>query len=145
MRRSVTVLLCLALVAPLAHGAMVSKKFQFKVGTTLEVGEDIEGGIRLDSVQFNLPAAGKAGLISRVSGIPEAIVAISNMSKQAHKVGIAVAVFDKDGRLLGVANGGSALRGIKPYRQVGYRLVFDGVNAELADGVTFQISVEIAE
>jgi hypothetical protein len=53
-----------------------------------------------------------------------------------------VAVYDEEGRLLGVASGGSAMRGIRAYRQVGYSLKFDYVNGEMTKAATFQVSVE---
>ncbi|HET9299176.1 MAG TPA: hypothetical protein VFO11_04475 [Candidatus Polarisedimenticolaceae bacterium] len=133
--------LTLSLLAiPAAQADTFSKKYRFVLDKTLEMGETLGDGMRLDSVQFVMPATD--GKILRIGGVPEAVVAISNMSQESVKVGIAVAVFDEEGRLLGVASGGSAMRGIRALRQVGYSLKFDWVNGEMTKAATFQVSVE---
>lgn len=130
----------LLLAAP-AQADTFSKKYRFVLDKTLEVGESVGEGMRLDSVQFILPSA-TDGKILRIGGVPEAVVAVSNLSQESVKVGIALAVFDEEGRLLGVASGGSAMRGIRAYRQIGYSLKFDYVNGEMTKAATFQVSVE---
>ena len=69
-------------------------------------------------------------------------MAISNTSGESRKVGLALALFDEEGRLLGVASGGSKLASIKPGRQKSFILLFDGVNSEAHRAATFQISME---
>ena len=144
MRRLLMTLVCAALVLAPSTGSaeMLSKKYKFRPGTNLEIGEDVVAGVRIDTVKFELPAGG-SGRLLRLGGLAQAVVAISNTTKESRKVGIAVAVFDDTGRLLGVASGGSTVRGIRPFRQVGYGLVFDDVNAEIASATTFQITVEV--
>ena len=129
------------LATPAAQADTFSKKYRYVQDKTLEMGETLGDGMRLDSIQFVLPSPSD-GKILRIGGVPEAVVAISNMSQESVKVGIAVAVFDEEGRLLGVASGGSAMRGIHALRQVGYSLKFDYVNGEMAKAATFQVSVE---
>lgn len=141
MRLPIVLAACLLLSIPSADADTFSKKYRFAAGKTLEVGEPVGAGMRLDSVQFVLPAPTE-GRILRIGGLPEAVVAVSNLSQESVKVGVALAVFDEEGRLLGVASGGSAMRGIHPYRQVGYSLKFDFVNGEMAKAATFQVSVE---
>ena len=53
-----------------------------------------------------------------------------------------VALFDEQGRLLGVASGGSRVNALKPSRQRTFKLVFDDVNREAYKAKTFQISIE---
>ena len=129
------------LATPAAQADTFSKKYRYVQDKTLEMGETLGDGMRLDSIQFAMPSPSD-GKILRIGGVPEAVVAISNMSQESVKVGIAVAVFDEEGRLLGVASGGSAMRGIRALRQVGYSLKFDYVNGEMAKAATFQVSVE---
>ena|SRR6186997_603977 len=129
------------LAAPAARADTFSKKYRFVLDKTLEVGETVGEGMRLDSVQFVFPAASGEKIL-RIGGVPEAVVAISNLGQESVKIGIAVAVYDEEGRLLGVASGGSTMRGIRAYRQVGYSLKFDYVNGEMTKAATFQVSVE---
>jgi hypothetical protein len=135
--------LALALVAAVtpAGADTFSKKYRFVADKTLEIGEPVGSGMRLDSVQFLFPAASSSRFL-RLGGVPEAVVAVSNMSQESVKIGVALAVYDEEGRLLGVASGGSAMRGIHAFRQVGYSLKFDFVNGEMAKAATFQVSVE---
>ena len=58
------------------------------------------------------------------------------------KVGLAIALFDAEDRLLAVASGGSKLASIKPGRRKTFTLDFDGVFAEANRAVTFQVSLE---
>jgi hypothetical protein len=126
--------LALSLLAtPAVQADTFSKKYRFVQDKTLEIGETVGEGMRLDSVQFVFPA-NSGEKILRIGGVPEAVVAISNLGQESIKIGIAVAVYDEEGRLLGVASGA--------YRQVGYSLKFDYVNGEMTKAATFQVSVE---
>ena len=69
-------------------------------------------------------------------------VAVSNTGKQAHMVGLAIALYDDEENLLAVASGGNLLVPLRPDRQKTFHLVFDGVNAEAHKATAFQISLE---
>lgn len=131
----------LALACSLAVGGMVSKQFEFREGVTLEIGAATDDGLRLDSVQFALPkSAGSEH--PRTGGLSAVQIALSNTSEQSRMVGVALAVFDGDGRLVGVASGGSKLLPLKPGRQKTYTLVFDHVNVGMHRARTFRITLE---
>lgn len=57
-------------------------------------------------------------------------------------MGVAIALYDGEGRLVGVASGGTGLMPLKPDRQRSFTLIFDDVNALAAQAQTFQITVE---
>ncbi len=143
MRKSaaiVTVVALLFTVGGAAQAALISKTFKYRHGVLLEIGASSEDGLRLDSVQFFLPSDSKGPF--RFGPGVRADVAVSNLGPEAQKVGIAIALFDARGRLVGVASGGSALLAIKPQRQSFYSLTFKDVNNLAAEAVSFQISVE---
>ena len=121
-------------------GATTSKKYVFKPGVTLEIGADMGDGVRLDTVQFDLPD-GSGGRM-RLSGVPRADVSIANGGPEPIRVGIAIAVFDADGNLVAVGSSGSKLLSIKSQRVSYYTLSFDHVNNRIHEGATFQITVE---
>jgi len=125
-----------------AKAELFSKAYTFKIGTILEVGAEMPGGLRLDSVEFVLPEDG-AKPSGSFSG-PKVKVSISNLGTAAVKVGVAIAVTDGDGRLVGVASGGTKLFPLRADRQIAYTLSIDGVRSELAAGTVFRISVEPA-
>ena len=144
-RLTATGLACACLAACLSvlpsTAALLSKTFVFQPGATLDVGADVEPGVRIDTVRFLLPASDENG-IQRTSGHVQAEVAISNTGTTSRRIGIALALFDEAGRLLAVASGGDTVFPLKAARQGVYTLTFDRVNAEAAATTRFQISVE---
>jgi hypothetical protein len=94
---------------------LVSKRYEFKVGARLAMDAATTSGLRLDTVRFKMPVA-RGERIPRTAGLPSADVAVSNTSDRPVKVGLAIALFDGEGR--------------------------DGVNAEAHRAATFQISLE---
>ena len=131
---------CGALVVD-ARAELFSKTYTFKANTKLEVGAELPGGLRFDSVEFVLPKGEESD--DSTFGGPKAKVTISNLGTTSATVAIAIAVTDADGRLVGVANGGTKLFPLRAGRQMAYSLDFGGVNSQLASGTVFRISVEL--
>ncbi len=124
-----------------AGAALLTKTFQFKPDIVLQVGESIEGGLRLDTIQFFLPSStGVPGL--RTGGVPRAEVSISNLGTARQMFGVAIVLLDDQGRILGAANGGPRVFPLRANRQGTFRLVFDGVNGEAYKATQFKIGVE---
>lgn len=123
-----------------ARADLFSKAYAFKPDTVLEVGAEMPGGLRLDSVEFVLPKPGadQGGTF----GGPKVKVGISNLGTTAVKIGVAIAVTDADGRLVGVASGGTKLFPVRADRAIVYSLSITGVRSALAEGTVFRISVE---
>lgn len=132
----------LALGANHARAELFSKAYAFKPGTTLEINSELPGGLRLDSVEFIIPKEDPAQS-GALTG-PKIKVSISNLGTSAAKVGISIAVTDADGKLVGVASGGTKLFPLRADRQIFYTLPVDGVRAQLQNGTVFRISVEPA-
>ena len=135
------VALTLFLASP-ADAGLFTKTFKFKPDTTLEVGADIDGGVRLDTVRFKFPATTEGGKLTRAAGLVKADVAVSNLGTSARTIGVAIALLDDDGRLLAVGSGGTKLFPLRKERQIVYTLVFDGVNSEATKATVFKISLE---
>ena len=135
------VLLVFLAVLPPTQAELESKTYVFRRGVTLEVGSDLQEGLRLESVRFFAPQ-GLGSRILRPSGTVKAEITMSNLGSEAQRVGIALALFDDQDRLLAVASGGSSLLALKPERQTKYSLVFEDVKLEAMDAATFKISVE---
>jgi hypothetical protein len=145
LARSLRILTLCLLGAATLHdtwAGLLSKRYEFKSGVILEVGAQSEDGLRLDTVEFQVPTP-IGGMVTRSGGLVTVDVAISNTAQEARRVGIAVALFDDAGRLLGVANGGNKLMSVKPGRQARFELSFDGVNAEAHRATVFHVSVEM--
>jgi hypothetical protein len=145
-RRALTGTAGLALVGALAVGPairadLLSKRYRFQDAVILEIGAATTDGLRLDTVQFRLPRR-QGSTHARTAGLPRALVAVSNTGAEARRTGLALALFDDEGRLLAVARGGNRLAPIKPERQKTFVLEFDGVNTEVHRTAEFQISLE---
>lgn len=54
-----------------------------------------------------------------------------------------IAVFNKDGELVGVTSGGATLLGVSPKETKSYVLVFDPMRERVSSGSTFHISAEL--
>ena len=126
--------------ASAARAELFSKAYAFKPDTTLEVGAEMPAGLRLDSVEFVIPKEDSSQ--GSVFAGPKVKVSISNLGIASAKLGVAIAVTDADGRLVGVASGGTKLFPLRADRQIVYTLAIDGVRAELAKGTVFRISIE---
>lgn len=134
-----TTLLILAWGA--ASAGSVSRSYVFRAGTTLEIGADTGDGVRIDTVRFALPREREDGN-PRVGGVPTVDVAVSNAADARKRVGLAVALFDDAGNLIGVASAGSTMSGVKPGRQQRFTLVFDHVNGQVHAATRFQVTAE---
>jgi hypothetical protein len=128
------------LVAMSARAETFSKAYEFKPNTVLQIGADVGGGVRLDSVEFILSKddGSPSGLFSG----PKVKVTVSNGSNGSRKIGVALAVVDPENRLVAVASGGTKLFPLRSGRQIVYSLDIDGVMNELSHGTAFRISVE---
>jgi len=71
-------------------------------------------------------------------------VAVTNTSKTSKNPGFAVAVFDAEDRLLGVATGGARLGRVAPGDKDTFELNFHEVLERLPKGDHFYLSVELA-
>lgn len=141
LRRVFPAVLCMLVLALPAQGELLSKRYQFKSGVVLEMSVPTRSGLRLDTVTFEMPETVE-GRLTVASGLLRAKVVVSNLGSDARKVGLAIALYDDEDRLLAVASGGSKLASIKPDRARTYSLVFEGVFAEALRATTFQISLE---
>jgi len=124
-----------------ASADLISKTYEFKKDTTLSIGESNADGLRVDTIRFSLPAT-VGGSHMRTGGLPRVEISLSNTGEDSRKLGIAVALFDADGRMVGVASGGSGISALKAGRQKTYKLVFDDLNRDAFRARTFQVSVE---
>ncbi len=141
--RCAVALACAALLlAPaIARAELLSKTYEFRDGVTLEIGVETENGVRLDSIRFELPAR-DGNRILRTGGLVQAEVAISNIGDAKRRIGVAIALFDGSGNLVGVASGGNRVLPLKRERQQTFKLAFDDVNGSAHRAATFQISIE---
>jgi hypothetical protein len=135
----VAVATALAMTIPAADAALTSKRYEYKPAVKLTTDVDLGDGLTLDSVMFRPPSTVGKGFWK--SGLLKVDVAITNRGGGARKLGIAIALFDDNDRLLGVATHGTTFP-LKPARTAVYTLEFTNVNSEVYHATRFAISVE---
>ncbi len=129
-----------AATAPLSF---FSQRFKYHWDQLIPMKAEVDG-IRILSIFFNRREL-KSGPFKGAEFGTRARIEVANSSKRARAVGFAVAVFDGDDRLLGVASGGTRLFSLKPNTTTSYDLNFDQVLERLPHGATFVLSVEMGE
>ena len=140
MRRILAGSVFLALLAAPAMGAdLFSKSYAFKAGTRLEIGMELDGGVRIDAVRFVLPDPGQGGDIGSPA---KAEIEISNLGTKSTKIGIALALLDGEQRLVAAANGGTKMFALRTDRQMTYTISFDNVYGEVGTATSFKLAVE---
>jgi len=139
--RSMAVLLLLTLAALPAAAGTASGEYVFKMDVPQELGVVVEEGLTIQTVLFYTAGRGPASFF-RVGNVMKAEIAISNVSEEGKMVGLAVALFDEKGKLLGVASGGNKFLPQRDERQRTYTLVFNHVNSLADTAASFKVTVE---
>jgi hypothetical protein len=102
-------------------------------------------GLKVSSIFFNRREV-RPGFFNLLKGAEfgtRAQVEVTNTGKYPKVPGFAVAVLDKDGRLLGVASGGTKFGTIKPGETETFDLNFTQVKERLASGDRFYLAIEL--
>lgn len=126
--------------APLSFA---SGSFKFYWDTTLPM--DLEAdGLKVSEIYFNVRKSRYSWLKDAEFGT-RAHVTVTNTSKRPRTPGFAVAVLDADGKLLGVASGGTKVGTVAPGATEEFDLNFTQVKERLPKGATFLLSVELRD
>lgn len=141
VRKTLPILLALVLASTARGDGFVSKSYEFKANTPLAVGLDLGDGVKFDSIEFVLPKPSGDGPTPLFEQ-PKAKVTVSNLGSAAAKIGIAIAVVDGEGALVGAGTGGTKMLPLRAGRQMAYTVVFDDVRAHLSSASAFRITFE---
>ena len=129
-----------AKAAPIPLG-FYSRRTDFKWDRLVPLGFEVDG-LKVNSIFFNNREL-KSTWIKEASFGTRAQVEVTNTAKTDRIPGFAVAVFDKDGSLLGVASGGTKLGVVRPGETETFDLNFSQVKERLPGGDHFVLSVEL--
>lgn len=113
---------------------VVSNTYLFKQEVVLRTGLEGPAGLRVESVRFGTVRLVRS---SRVA----AQVVVSNPGDAAVEAGVALALLDAQGRLVGAAAAGPGR--VRPSQIRVFNLAFQGVEQASAAAVTFQVSLEV--
>lgn len=120
-----------------------SQKFPYRWDTVLPLKAEVDG-LRLNTIFFNRREL-RSGLLKGAEFGTRAQIEVTNTGKRSRMPNFAVAVLDEDGRLLGVATGGSKITGVAPGETETFDLNFSRVLQRLPKGTSFVLSLEFAE
>ena len=130
--------------APAAPLSFYSENLPFVWDRMIPLAIDLDG-LKVSSIFFNkrVVQSGFFSFIKSAEFGTRARIAVTNTGKVPQVPGFAVAVTDKDGRLLGVASGGTKIGTIKPGETETFDLNFSQVKERLASGDRFLLAVEL--
>jgi hypothetical protein len=129
------------LATPLSFYA---ESFPFQWDRTIPLTTNLDG-LKVNSIFFNKRMV-QPGFFNFLKGAEfgtRAQVEVTNTGKYPKIPGFAVAVLDKDGRLLGVASGGTKLGTVKPGDTETFDLNFTQVKERLSSGDKFLLAIEL--
>jgi len=95
------------------------------------------GDVRAETIRFEWPAT-----LMRMKTGYKATVKVANGSSRQVGVGLAVAVYDKDVKLIGAGTGGTTLGTIDPGSSAQFTVDFKDVTARLEEADQFHIALE---
>ncbi len=120
-----------------------SQRFDYRWDTVIPLKGEVDG-LRLDSIFFNRREIARGPLKGTTFGL-RAHLTVTNLANKVRVPGFAVAVFDAEDRLLGVASGGSKIGGVQPGEKESFDLNFTQVKERLPLGAYFVLSVELSD
>ena len=132
-----------AVVQPLQPLGFFSKKFSYAWDVLIPLSAEVDG-LKLNSIFFNRREF-QSGLLKGADFGTRAQIEVTNTSDKTRIPNFAVAVFDDEERLLGVAIGGTKLIGVRPGTTESFDLNFSRVLQRLPKGTHFVLSLEFAE
>jgi hypothetical protein len=123
-----------------------SETFTFAWDRTIPLSVNLDG-LKVTSIFFNkrIVKSGFLGLFKGSEFGTRAQLEVTNTGKFPKVPGFAVAVLDKDGRLLGVASGGTKLGSVPPGETETFDLNFSQVKERLTSGDKFLLAIELRD
>ena len=115
--------------------------YTFTWDATLPMNLDVDG-LKVTEIYFNVRKSRYSWLKDAEFGT-RAHVTVTNTSARPRVPGFAVAVLDADGKLIGVASGGTKVGTVAPGETEEFDLNFTQVKERLQKGATFLLSVEL--
>ena len=121
-----------------------SGSFPFAWDRMIPLSVNVDG-LKVTSIFFNrrMVQPGFFNILQGAEFGTRAQVEVTNTARYPKIPGFAVAVLDKDGKLLGVASGGTKVGTIKPGETETFDLNFTQVKERLAKGDRFLLAIEL--
>lgn len=118
------------------HGLTNSARYRFEGNKWLALDLAVED-VRAEAIRFEWPAT-----VMRVKTAYKALIKVANGSSRQARVGVAVALYDADGKLVGAGTAGTTLGTIDPGDAAQFAVEFSHVSERLEETATFHIALE---
>ena len=115
------------------------QEFKFRWDQLLPLGVEVDG-LKINSIFFNKRTL---SLLKGAEFGTRAVVEVTNASGATRTPGFAVAVFDAENRLLGVASGGPKIGGVTAGTTDSFTLSFSNVTERIPRADHFVLAVEL--
>jgi hypothetical protein len=118
------------------QGQTNSARYRFEGNKWLALDLAV-GDVRAETIRFEWPAT-----LLRVKTGYKALVKVVNGSSRQARIGVAVALYDADARLVGAGTAGTTLGTIDPGDAAQFAVEFSHVTERLEEAATFHIALE---
>lgn len=129
--------LALILSAGPAGAATVSRKYKLERNKPLTLDLSASG-VRAEKVTFEFPSS-----VLRFQTANKARVVVANEGSSRVRVGLAIALFDSEGNLVGAGTGGNKGGKVGPTESEEFSVFFYYVSEQIESAAIFQISMEV--
>ncbi len=118
-----------------------SKRFPFRWDKLMPLDAEVDG-LKINSIYFNKRTM---SLLKGAEFGTRAVVEVTNTASVTRVPGFAVAVFDSDDNLVGVATGGPKIGGVRSMDTESFDLSFHQVVERIPRADHFYLSVELTD
>ena len=122
--------------------SFLSQRFSYRWDQQIPLAVEVDG-LKVNSIYFDKRAF-TVGILRGADFGTRAVVEVTNHATVGRNPGFAVAVFDAEDRLIGVATGGPKLGKVGPGETETFDLNFHQVLERLQKGDHFYLTVELA-
>lgn len=129
------ILLTLAIALP-AAGVTNSARYKFEGNRWLSLDLAVED-IRTDTIKFEWPST----LLGFKTGYKATVKVVNGSTRQA-SIGVAIALFDADNKLVGVGSTGTRVGTLSPGDSADFTVEIDHVTERLNQATQFQIALQ---
>ena len=123
--------------------SFLSQRLPFRWDVLLPVNAELDG-LKIKTIFFNQRSF-RSGPLKGADFGTRAQVEVTNTARTSRVPGFAVAVFDADDQLLGVATGGTKLGSVRPGETETFDMPFHQVLQRLPKGDHFFLSIELTD
>ena len=127
--------LCVLLVSP-AGAALNSAQYKFEGNRWLSLDLAV-GDVRTDVIRFDWPSA----VLGIKTGYKATVKVVNGSTRQA-SIGLALAVYDASGKLIGAGSSGTKIGTVDPGDSVDFEIEFNNVTERLEQAAQFQLALQ---